>query len=337
MDNTDNNNRFEWFASGNAPLLFPTELVTGDFIFDDLSKMRIPESAPFAAKWGETVSMHLSSEKYHPAPKFILIAWLSIVEGKFYAVIEELPQKQIETLLAEKNEKTKNPKYDTLVAGMAPHGSLALWLSGNGITTVVAWLHGQEIDMEMKDFAPKSKFTKEEYIKRALAECKEAEDNFRKNALPEPALFEQYMQTFNYRITPKFANNAQFEGIEMNYYNGEINTLNSGEHTENLMRAKPSKISLHWSDGKKKYDGYFWTDEKKLVETFANCYGSDAQKEGNLIIQADASHKQFQFFLQNNDVSIEIPVEDMQYIIFKNKFEFYRSKNYKKPKGGWRG
>jgi len=93
---------------------------------------------------------------------------------------------------------------------------------------------------------------------------------------------------------------------------------------------------LKWRDGKKQYVGYFWTDESKIVETFLKCYGTDTQKEGNLIIQVEASHKQFRFSLQNSDVSIEIPVEDMQYIIFKNKFEFHRSKNYNKPKGGWR-
>jgi hypothetical protein len=293
MDKMDK--KYEWFASGNAPLLFPTELVTGDFLFDDLSKMRIPESYPFAAKWGEAVSMHLSPEKYHPVPKYILMAWFSVVENKFYAVADELPQKQIEDLLAEKNEKTKKPKYDMLIAGMAPYGNLAIWLSGNGMTTELAWLQGKEISMEMKEFAPNSKLNREEYAKKALADCKEAYKNFKTNGLPDPMLFEQYMQKFNYRITPEFED-AQFEGIEIHYYNGELNTTNTGEHAASAMRAKPSKIVLKWRDGKKQYDGYFWTNEKKIVETFHNCYGNDDRKEGNLIIQVEASHKQFRFF-----------------------------------------
>ena len=332
----DKNNQYEWFASGNAPLLFPTELVTGDFLFDDLSEMRIPKSYPFASKWGTAVSMHILPEKYHPVPKNIFIVWFSIVENKFYAVADELPKEQIEDLLAEKNEKTKKPKYDTLIAGMAPYGKLAIWLSGNGMTTEAAWLQGKEIPMEMKKFAPNSKLNREEYAKKALADCKEAYEHFKKNGLPDPMLFERYMQKFNYRITPKLESAARFEGIEMHYYNGEFNTTNNGEHAENTMRAKPSKIVLKWKDGKKQYDGYFWTDENKIVETFLNCYGSDTQKEGNLIVQVERSYQQFRFFLQTGDSSIEIPVEDMQYIIFKNKFEFYRSPNYNKPPQGWR-
>jgi hypothetical protein len=336
MDNMDKNNGFEWFAGGNAPLLYPTELVMGDFLFEDLSTVSIPQSSPFAATWGQPVSMHLLPDNVHPAPKHILLVWFSMVENEFYAVADELPTEQIEALLAEKNEKTKKPKYNTLVAGMAPYGKVAIWLSGNGITTEVAWLQGKEIDIAMKDFAPHSNLSREEYAKQALAECKEACEKFQKNGLPDPMLFEQYMQKFNYRITTEFENEAKFEGIELNYCNGEFNTLNCGEHTEYAMRAKPSKIVLSWSDGKKRYEGYFWTDEEKLVETFKNSYGNEPQKEGTLIIQVEASSKQFRFFLQTNEAKVEISAEDMQYIVFKNKFEFCRSKNYKKPKGGWR-
>jgi len=335
MNSQNNNNKFEWFASGNAPLLYPTELVGGNFLFDDLTKVDIPESSPFAATWGNSVSMHLLPNNFHPVPKFIFIIWFSIVESKFYIVADELPQEQIKALLSEKNEKTKEPKYNMFVAGMAPYGKLAIWLSGNGITTEVAWLQGKEAPAEMQDFAPNSKLSKEEYGKQALSECTEAFENFQKNGLPDPMLFEQYMQKFNYQITPKF-DNAKFEGIELYYYNGELNAIKAGEHASNTMRAKPSKIVLNWSDGKKKYEGYFWTDEKKLTETFNNFYGNDTQKEGTLIMQAEASQKQFRFFLQNSETSVEIPVEDMQYILFKNKFEFHRSKNYNKPKGGWR-
>ena len=338
MNNIKKNKRFEWFASGNAPLLFPTELVTGGFLFDDLTKVNIPESSPFATAWGKSVSMHLLPDNHHPVPKFIFIIWFSMVESKFYAVADELPQEKIEALLAEKDKNTKKPKYDTLIAGMAPYGNLAIWLSGNGMTTEAAWLQGKEIPMEMKDFAPKSKLTKEEYAKKALADCKEAYRNFNKNGLPDPMLFERYMQKFNYRITPTFENEETIlEGIEMCYYNGELNTTaDSAEYAENAMRAKPSKIVLKWSDGKKQYNGYFWTNEHKIVETFLKFYEMDAQEEGNFIIEVKASHRQFRFSLQNSNASVEIPVEDMQYIIFKNKFEFHRSANYSKPPQGWR-
>jgi len=337
MENFKRNNKYEWYASGNAPLLYPTELFVGDFIFEDGSKLYIPESYPFASVWGRSVSNHLLDENTHPSPVFIVIIWFSIVENKFYAVAEELPKEKIETLLLEINEKTKEPKYDFIIAGMAPYGGLAVWLSGNRITTEVAWLQGEPIDVDMEDFAPDCLLNREEYVRNALQNCKEAYENFKKNGLPDRMLFERYMQKFNYRITPKFENEgAVFEGIEMYYCNGELNTTKSGEHIENAMRAKPYKIVLNWSMGKTQYGGYFWTEEKKIIETFSNFYNNDAQEEGDLVIEIGESNEQFKFFLQNNYSVMEIPVEDMQIIVFKNKFEFFRSKNYNRPQGGWR-
>jgi len=330
------NNKFEWFASGNAPVLFPTELVIGRFVFDDLTAINIPESTPFAADWGEAVSMHLLPEKYHPAPKHIMLSWLSITESKFYAVIEELPEEQIAALLSEKDEKTKKPKYNTLIAGMAPYGKVAIWLSGNGITTEVAWLQGEAITFDMQRFAPGSTLTQEAYSKAALAESEEACKNFQKNGLPDPALFERYMQKFNYRITPKFGKKAEFSAIELSYYNGEADATNSGEHATNAMRAKPRKIALHWHVKKREFSAYFWTDEKKIIDIFDQFYKENAQQNGELLIEVDESNQEFKFTLQDKFIAIEIPTEAMEMIIFKNKIEFFRSKNYSKSTGEWR-
>jgi len=331
----DNNNTFTWLASGNAPLLYPTEIVTGDFLAEDLTKTRIPPVLPFANKWGTPVSLHLSNET-RPAPKFIIIGWFSIVDHKFYAVVDELPKDKIEALLGSRNEQTKKPAYNTLIAGMAPYGKLALWLSGQGMTTEVGWLQGKEITMSMKEFAPRSQLSREEYAEKALTSCKEAADNLRDNGLPDPALFDRYMQKFNYCITPKFEKDDEFEGVELYYFNGELNTTLSDEYAAHDMRAKPYKIVLNWRNGKKQYGGYFWIDEPKLIETFQQCFGAEPEQEGNLTIQVGASANQFQFSLQTKEATVEIPSEDMQYIIFKNKFEFLRSPNYKKPPQGWR-
>jgi len=331
-------NKYEWFASGNAPELYPTELFFGDFIFSDGKKLYIPEVIPFQATWGESISMHVLDNNLFPAPAAIDIIWLSLAENQFYSLESDLPKEKIESLLAEINEDTKKQKYNFIVAGMAPYGGLAVWLSGEGITTEVAWLQAKPVDVEMEDFAPNNKFSsRAEYVETYFKFCEDAYENFQKNGLPDRMLFERYMQKFNYRITPKFENEeAVFEGIEMYYYNGELNTTNSGEHKENAMRAKPYKIVLNWCIGKTQYGGYFWTDEKKIIETFSNFYNNDTQKEGNLIIEVGESNNQFKFFLQDDSTIIEIPAEDMQIMVFKNKFEFFRSTNYDKPPGGWK-
>ena len=331
------NNKYEWYASGNAPFLYPTELFFGDFIFSDKTRLYIPKSVPFANVWGASGGMDILNNNMFPAPESIDIIWLSLIENQFYTLEAALPKEKISELLAEINEETKEQKYNFIIAGMAPYGGLAIWLSGYGITTEVAWLQAEPTNVEMKDFVPYSGLSRNEYVEEGVKDCKEAYENHKKNGLPDRMLFERYMQRFNYRITPKFENeDAVFEGIELYYYNGELNTTNSGEHAENTMRAKPYKIVLNWSIGKTQYGGYFWTDEKKIIETFANFYGSDTQKEGNLVIEVGESNNQFKFFLQDDTTVAEIPVEDMQIMVFKNKYEYFRSDNYDRLQGGWR-
>jgi len=335
--NEQQGKKYEWYASGNAPLLYPTELFLGDFIFSNNERLYIPESVPYASKWGQSGKTHLLDNNKFPAPTAIDIIWFSWAENKFYSLESELPLEIIENLLAEIDEETKEPQYQYITVGMAPYGKLAIWLSGNGKTTEVVWLQADPTDVKMKDFAPTVEYTQKEYRDLVFKDCKAAYENYQKNGLPDRMLFERYMQKFNYRITPKFENEEMvFEGIEMYYYNGELNTTNSGEHAENAMRAKPCKIVLNWSIGKAQYGGYFWTDEKKIIETFANLYGDITSKKGELIIEVGESNNQFKFFLKDDTAMIEIPVEEMEIIVFKNKFEFFRSENYKRPQGGWR-
>ena len=336
MSNVNTNNEFEWYASGNAPLLYPAELVTGFFIFEDLSMLELPPSDIFATTWGKPVSVRLSIENKHPVPEGIAVTWLSIVENKFYAVMDELPKEQIATLLSEKDEKTKKPKYNTLVAGMAPCGKVAVWVCGNGITTEVAWLQGHEIEMEVDMLDPNTKLTQEEYAKKALADCEDALKNFNKSGLPKPELFEGYVQKFNYRLTPAFETEVEELEIGICYYNGELNKINTAELYENAMRAKPRKIDLKWKVGKARYSGYIWTNEQKILETFDNIFGEDTEKERNITIKVDATFNNITLIFQTDSDEIEMPAETIQYVIFRNKFEFCRSSNYNKPKESWR-
>ena len=189
----------------------------------------------------------------------------------------------------------------------------------------------------MKDFAPTVEYTQNEYWDLVLKGFEKAYENYQKNGLPDRMLYERYMQKFNYNISIRFEDeDAEFDGIELYYYNGENNLNNTGEHTLNIMRAKPNKIVLKWKVGLTEYGAYFWTDENKIIETFTNFYGNDTQKEGNLLIEVGKSNENFTFFLQNDFLRIEIPFEEIEAIIFKDKYESYRSPNYIRPQGGWR-
>ena len=67
-------------------------------------------------------------------------------------------------------------------------------------------------------------------------------------------------------------------------------------------------------------------------------YGESQDKETELIIDIRKSNKEFHV-LQNSselDEPKELSPESYEMIVFKNKFESYRSENYGKGNGGWR-
>jgi hypothetical protein len=329
--------KYEWFASGNAPKLYPTKMFFGNYILANGSKLYIPPKIVFQTTWGASVGMDVSSNNFRAVPVAIDIVWYSIMEDKFYSVEAPLPSEKIEELL-KLRDKQKEPVYIFIVAGMAPYGDLAIWLTGGGIRTAVAWIkQGEEVEVEWKDFLPYSGRTREEYTDSSKQRRVKAYENYLQNGLPDRHLFDRYMQKFNYRITPRFENaNAMYDNdIWLYYYSGELHTNRSTEHLSNAMRAKLRKIVLNWTVGNTEYGGYFWTDEKKIIDTFNRFYGDDTQKEGNLVIEVGKTNDKFAFYLQGETSRVDIPLDEIEIIVFKNGREIYRSPNYSKPPGGW--
>ena len=126
-----------------APILTHVALVS----CSDTDVLSIPECLPYQGEWGRNESVSFKEESYHLLPKGIHIIYLSIVERKFYIINESLPIEEI-------NDLWCNGHYDKVVVGMAPYGSIAVWLSEVKKSTLVRWLHGAEIFVDMKSFIP---------------------------------------------------------------------------------------------------------------------------------------------------------------------------------------
>ena len=67
-------------------------------------------------------------------------------------------------------------------------------------------------------------------------------------------------------------------------------------------------------------------------------YDEDSAKEMNLVIDIRKSNKEFHILMNGDDLEKpkELPQENVEILVFKNKFESYRSDNYDRPSGGWR-
>lgn len=102
-------------------------------------------------------------------------------------------------------------------------------------------------------------------------------------------------------------------------------------------RARPSKIELGWSAGNDDYSAYFFMNECDQLGIFNRFYGLHADTKSDFIFNIDVDAKEYSLamFRQGLKEPVVIPESAYQLIVFKNKFEDYRSDNYDQPRGAW--
>ena len=99
----------------------------------------------------------------------------------------------------------------------------------------------------------------------------------------------------------------------------------------------PQNLLLSWHIGKSEYSAYFWFEEEPIREVFDKFYGAHPDTKTDFIIRIDAENKKYELALYRYGLKEpQIISEDVyQLLVFKNKFEDYRSDNYNQERGAW--
>ncbi len=341
--------------SGNAPKLFPSETFFGNLMWSEDDGISIPYCCPFADEWGKPVSMHIDDEKDFPVPSEIDMIWLSLVENKFYSIEEDLPKDVIEQLLQETDETDGQPLYNYIIVGMAPYGRVALWLHGDKRAKLLAWMKAEETDVDFEDFCPSTNLSRNEYVEMMLKSSDEAYANLATKGLPPRDLFDNYMKQFTYRYLPMFGHWDEEEGkwlqyteeeqemkpvfdfIEETLYDGTHDKLHDGGLLNYHEAGKPKKLAVKWHIKKSEYTAYFWLEDEAIRAIFDRFYGAHADTKTDFIIYIDPIKNKYQLALYRYGLREPqiINEEAYQLIVFKNKFEYFRSENYDQPRGAW--
>ena len=102
-------------------------------------------------------------------------------------------------------------------------------------------------------------------------------------------------------------------------------------------KGKPQIISIEYRINKNEYSTHFWLDEGELSHIFDRFYGAHPETKTDFIIRIDAENKKYELALYRQGLKepVMIPKSAYQLIVFKNKFEDYRSENYNQPRGAW--
>lgn len=167
-------------------------------------------------------------------------------------------------------------------------------------------------------------------------------------------ILEHYLQQFTYRYLPLYEKWAdgeevkwqkykedeirpEFEFIEESLFDGTFDKL----HDDGLLKyheaGKPKKWAIKWHIKKSEYTAYFWFEDEKICSIFERFYGAHPDTKTDFIIRIDAEQKKYELalFRQGLKEPQIIPEDAYQLLVFKNKFEYYRSDNYNQERGAW--
>lgn len=101
--------------------------------------------------------------------------------------------------------------------------------------------------------------------------------------------------------------------------------------------GKPSKLALQWQAKKSEYMAFFMFDSIRISKIFNRFYGAHPDTKTDFIIRIDAEKRKYELALYRYGLKEPqiIPEDVYQLLVFKNKFEDYRSENYNQERGAW--
>lgn len=273
--------------------------------------------------WGDAGNMLILKEGLQ-AINTIELLYYSYCERKLYYINEQCYF-----------ERNNIAKYQSLVLGFAPYGKVVVWNYDKVKSVVLCSLQCPELDkMEYKEYI--ANFT---------------QDGVNVFTYIPYDLFNNYMKQFIYRYQARFEKWDEgkwekykeydtllvFDYIEEALYDGTHDKLHDGGLMKYHEAGKPKKLKVQFHVGKAEYSAYFWFEDERIKEVFDRFYGAHPDTKTDFIIKIDAERNKYQVAMYRYGLKEPVVLADdvFQLIVFRNKFECYRSENYNQPRGAW--
>lgn len=339
--------QYKIVAAGTAPELYPTETFFCILYYDNENAIEIPKQYPFHHGWGKVADYSIMLRDSYPMPFKLDMVWLSIIEKQFYSIEKELS--------SERMAKTWD-SYDFvhILIGMAPYGLAAIWFVNEKKSVLVDRIQAEPIEVGMHYFLPSNPDYKlSEYCNEYINNDSLVKENLEKNGLPPRHLYDKYMQQFIYRYLPLFEHwdedkeewkkyseeevLPEFDFIEEALFDGTHDKLHDGGLMNYHEAGKPKKLAIQWHFKKSDYSAYFWFEDDEICAIFDRFYGAHPETQTDFIIRIDAEKNKYELALYRYGLKEPQIICESAYqlIVFKNKFEYYRSENYNQPRGAW--
>lgn len=346
-------NNINYHIAGSAFDIFPTETHFGLFSLEDGSIAEIPQQFPFSGPWGELVVENIPIRECLPMPAALEVAYLSVVEEKFYYISIPINPSTMRSIFDEFSKSASKTPYNIIV-GMTPYAGVSLWLGNMQKQILLGWLRGNEINIPMQEFLPQQPaLPLHEYCLDYINNDSYVKENLEKNGLPLRNLFDNYMKQFTYRYLSLFEHwdedkelwkkyndeeiIPELDYIEESLFDGTHDKLHDGGLMNSHEAGKPKKLAVKWHIKKSEYTAYFWFEDEEIRAIFDRFYGAHPETKTDFMIRIDAEQNKYELALYRYGLKEPQVISESAYqlLVFKNKFEYFRSDNYNQPKGSW--
>lgn len=325
-------------------------------VFNDLTERALEVGSSGKEKWGEVFPMYVHDDNAFSMPSQIKLKWISVTEGLCYSLDEAVDVAFLEKCWNERHNG-KDGIYDFLALGIAPYGKVAIWIRGYSKQRLIKWVAAKDISQIGEQLPYLYGLDLSEFCKVAIQNDEDTQRILKEEGLPDEHYFDRLMQQFTYRFVPLlrwwneeaqewWEYDEEMEGdemptldfVEVKCHDGTFDRLRDGSLLNYHEAGKPSRVCVGWHVGKREYSAYFFFSHDELVPLFRTCYGAHPETKVDFLLQIDPENNKYEPALFRYGMKEPLAIGDdaCQVLVFRNKFECYRSPNYSQPKGAWR-
>lgn len=247
-----NQNKFTWGAQKSGPKGYPVNILSATLFFKGENTGLPVPSGPSDGKWGSGISNHPHLER--SLPDRLEVTFYSYSENQAYHGRFDLPYDKLLELFqwGVDNPKVMGemsfPIFSRFVVGIAPGGTVAVWVKGHGEQREVFFGQAEKVDMSLSSVFQvpfRNKEEAEEFrvsvLKKDLGEIQF--NHIKKNGAPF-GIWQRYRKPFQWIIESK--NKVPIRNLYVSHINGEFfNTRTDYSQVNNA--SIPSFISFHFA------------------------------------------------------------------------------------------
>lgn len=314
---------------------FPIRLLYG-FLKTETDEYQIPTAFPAKTDWGEVIPNEDFNIEF--GSKIDLeLGWIALESYQTYYFRGEIPI-PVEIIKSE---------LFTLLIGLGNKGEIALWLITENKSFLVLYSHGVNITDKITDDMISQAHILDvqgKHIKSIVELCDKDILRFRAPSKSIPKIIDcidnrmkQYVYRYDVVINQSaeelVINDCLFDGTYDKTLRNELQSYHGG--------GKVRKLLVQWIEKNHedidKYSVFYWMDEIEITKIFDRFYGVHPETKTDFIIRIDSINNKYELSLYRQGLKepVVIPESAYQLIVFKNKFEYYRSENYNQPRGAW--